>query len=202
MTAAAASALSWGALFSLFGAASADAGGTRWAVPARAAAFCLMLNYQPFASAPAAQPFKCSGPACSGHRTDTGAAPGSCSGAVGGVLIRTADCRPEQASISCSGGGNTAASRGTVGAADKLLCCGKTHPHPVEQPAAPEPVQQPSVPPVQEKRQTLYPASSDKTVQEIAPFRTGEQVVQLRKKTPCCTPTCASQKPISTVPVC
>ena len=87
------------------------------AVPARAAAQPAVV--QPFASAPAAQPFA-SAPARPAP-TATGAAPESCSGTVGGVCcIRTADCRAGTGrNISCSGGGNTVASRGTSGAADR-----------------------------------------------------------------------------------
>ena len=87
------------------------------AVPARAACSSAAVCFGTGGAAIC----KCSGPACSDRRTDTGAAPGSCSGAVGGACcIRTADCSTGTGrNISCSGGGNTAASRGTSGAADR-----------------------------------------------------------------------------------
>ncbi len=61
---------------------------------------------------------------------DTGAAPGSCSGAVGGACcIRTADCRAAGTgrNISCSGGGNHCRlPGGSAGAADSSFAVGGT----------------------------------------------------------------------------
>ena len=174
------------------------------AVPARAAAQPAVV--QPFASAPAAQPFA-SAPARPAPTAEP--TPAQLQKAVpvqsavpAASVPQTVE--PEQAEISPAPAEETLPlpEEPPVQQTETPLPW-EEPPASVEQPAAPEPVQQPSVPPVQEKTADPVPGPIRRYRRESLPSRTGSRwCSSCRKKTPCCTPICASQKPISTVPVC
>ena len=173
------------------------------AVPARAAAQPAVV--QPFASAPAAQPFA-SAPARPAPAAEpTPAQPQEAVPVQSAVPAASVPqtVEPEQAEISPAppgkklplprlpfGNKTNFAVGGTtrIGGAARCPGTGSAAVCPAGAGKTADPV----------------PGKSDKTVQEgIAPSRTGSRwCSSCRKKTPCCTPTCASQKPISTVPVC
>ncbi|MFQ7014216.1 MAG: DNA polymerase III subunit gamma/tau [Faecalibacterium sp.] len=175
------------------------------AVPARAAAQPAVV--QPFASAPAAQPFA-SAPARPAPTAEpTPAQPQKAVPVQSAVSAASVPqtVEPEQAEISpapaekhCRFPRNLRCSR------QKLLCRGRNHPHRWSSPLPRNRFSSRLSRRCRKKRQTLYPASPIRRYRRGSlPSRTGSRwCSSCRKKTPCCTPTCASQKPISTVPVC